>query len=219
MSSERTFQQRVVGALALALWVSVLACGGRIAAESENTGPSSAAPRAAPAFVPPARSAPTAPRSAPPTGRRPGVPREPMHPPPQPDYNEPALARAATENILGANCGVCHGYLAEPAMSGGIRFITDLNALVAAGLIVPFSSEGSRIVQVMELGSMPPRASGYPPVTPADIEVISGFIDNPRYWPDWPYAPPDFLDAGTEPTSPDLDAGTPTAFEPGADAG
>jgi mono/diheme cytochrome c family protein len=221
MFSEETFQARVVGALAL--WACVLGCGGRVGAESENAGPSSAVPRANPAFVPPGSSAPTAPRPAPPRATSPSVPPEAVNPPPQRASPESldgelgsGLARAATENILSANCGVCHGPLADPGTSGGILFINDVDALVVAGLIVPFNSAGSRIVQVMRDGSMPPRTSGYPPVTEADIDVISGFIDNPRYWPDVDVTAD--RDAGTAPPPPVLDGGTP-AVDPGADAG
>jgi len=55
--------------------------------------------------------------------------------------------------------------------------------LVKQGKIVPLNSAGSRLVQRMLKGEMPPVGSGYPPVTVADVDKVASYIDNPRYWP------------------------------------
>jgi mono/diheme cytochrome c family protein len=116
----------------------------------------------------------------------------------------PSLAKAAAENVLGANCGQCHGpALTRTQAQDGINFIDDIDALVRAGLITPLNSAASRIIVVMRDGSMPPPASGLSPAPEADIEVVADYIDNPRFWPDAP--PPPVVDAGT--ATPLVDAG------------
>jgi mono/diheme cytochrome c family protein len=137
-----------------------------------------------------------------------------MNPPPQPSQPpQPAptrerppedLARAAAENVLLSDCGQCHGSaLTQTQAQDGINFIDDIDALVQAGLIVPMSSAASRIIVVMRDGSMPPRSSGLPPVVDWDIDVVASYIDNQRFWPDFPV--PDLVDAGTG--APAVDAG------------
>ena len=109
----------------------------------------------------------------------------------------------AVENVLSANCGQCHGPLAPVADSGGITFINDLDRLIAAGLLVPLNSAASPIVIVMVNGSMPPPGSGLPPVTDADINTVTRYLDNPRFWP---LLEPTVRDAGS--SAPARDAGT-----------
>jgi mono/diheme cytochrome c family protein len=99
-------------------------------------------------------------------------------------------------HVLLANCGQCHGPLAPATNSGGINFIDDLDRLVAAGLIVPLRLASSRIVIVMRDGSMPPPGPGSYPVTEAEMNIVTQYIDNPRFWPD--VAPPSEVDAGVE---------------------
>jgi hypothetical protein len=106
-------------------------------------------------------------------------------------------------NVLTANCGQCHGPLAPVAGSGGITFINDLDRLIAAGLLVPLNSAASPIVIAMVNGTMPPPDSGLPPVTDADIGIVTGYLDNPRLWP---LLEPTVRDAGSSP--PVNDAGT-----------
>ena len=115
---------------------------------------------------------------------------------------QPYFLEDAVENILAANCGSCHGPDAPVAGSGGIRFISDLDELVEAGLIVPLNSASSPVVRVSVQGSMPPPSSGLPQMTEADLDTITSYIDNPRYWP---ISAPPAVDAGTAP--PALDAG------------
>jgi mono/diheme cytochrome c family protein len=107
---------------------------------------------------------------------------------------------------LAANCGQCHGpALTQTQAQDGINFIDDIDALVEAELIVPMNSAASRIVVVMRDRSMPPRASGLFPVTEADIDVVASYIDNPRFWPDFPA--PGVVDAGAPVVDADPDAG------------
>jgi mono/diheme cytochrome c family protein len=115
-------------------------------------------------------------------------------------------ATGRVENVLMANCGQCHGPLAPIAGSGGITFINDLDRLVAAGLLVPLNSAASPIVTVMVDGSMPPPASGLPPVTDADINIVTGYLDNPRFWP---LLEPPVSDAGSGPSVNDAGSGLP----------
>lgn len=108
-------------------------------------------------------------------------------PPRRPDPGDPAeLARAAAENVLAANCGQCHGpALTEQQALAGMNYIDDIERLVETGKIVPLNSAASRVVLRMSRGEMPPPSSGLPSVTDADIAVVSQYIDNPRFWPDY----------------------------------
>ncbi len=180
----------------LALLAGVLACGGR--ADSE------AAPYPAPAPV----DIPSSPLPSAATPARP-APAPAAQTPPRGSEAEsdstPYFQVDAVENILLANCGSCHGPAAPVAGSGGIRFIDDVDQLVAAGLILPLSSAQSPIVRVSVSGSMPPPGSGLQPMTEGDLDVIVSYIDDPFYWPDVPTTPGAARDGGTAP--------------PGADAG
>jgi mono/diheme cytochrome c family protein len=99
----------------------------------------------------------------------------------QPTQEE--LDKASAENVLAANCGYCHGPALTPAQAqAGMNYIDDIDALVEAGKIVPMNSAGSRVIQRMVRGEMPPPSSPYPPVTAADIDKVASYIDNPRYW-------------------------------------
>jgi mono/diheme cytochrome c family protein len=118
--------------------------------------------------------------STPPVASTPGTPA-----PAKPDANDPAaLAKAAAVNVLAANCGQCHGpALTEQQAQAGMNYINDIDKLVSTGKIVPLDSAGSRIVQRMVKGEMPPVGSGLPRVTEADINTVAQYIDNPRFWP------------------------------------
>jgi serine/threonine-protein kinase len=101
-----------------------------------------------------------------------------------PGANETELARAAAENVLAANCGQCHGPALTPQQAqAGMNYIDDIDRLVETGKIVPLNSAGSRIIQRMVRGEMPPVTTGKT-VTEADINTVAQFIDNPRFWPD-----------------------------------
>jgi len=108
--------------------------------------------------------------------------------PPANESDEAKLARAAAENVLAANCGQCHGpNLTPQTAQAGMNYINDIDKLVDTGKIVPLNSAGSRVIQRMERGEMPPISSGLPAVTDADINTVAQYIDNPRFWPE--YAP------------------------------
>ncbi len=99
--------------------------------------------------------------------------------------SEADLARAAAENVLAANCGQCHGPALTPEDAlAGMNYINDIEQLVETGKIIPLNSAGSRVVQRMVRGEMPPPNSGLPAVTEADITTVAQYIDNPRFWPD-----------------------------------
>jgi serine/threonine-protein kinase len=110
--------------------------------------------------------------------------------------DEAALAKAAAENVLAANCGQCHGPALTPAQAqAGMNYIDDIDQLVATGKIVPLNSAGSRIIQRMVRGEMPPVTTGRT-VTEADINTVAQYIDNPRFWPDAPTAGGNCTDKG-----------------------
>jgi mono/diheme cytochrome c family protein len=98
--------------------------------------------------------------------------------------DEAALAKAAAENVLAANCGQCHGPALTPQQAqAGMNYINDIDKLVETGKIVPLNAAGSRIIQRMVKGEMPPVTTGRT-VTEADINIVSEYINNPRFWPD-----------------------------------
>jgi serine/threonine-protein kinase len=101
-----------------------------------------------------------------------------------PKSDPAALAKAAAENVLASNCGQCHGPALTPDQAkAGMNYINDIDQLVATGKIVPLDSAGSRVVQRMVKGEMPPVSSGLPRVTDADIQTVASYIDNPVFWP------------------------------------
>ena len=54
--------------------------------------------------------------------------------------------------MLAQNCGQCHGSALTPAQAqDGINFISDIDQLVEAGLIVPLSSATSRVIVMLNL--------------------------------------------------------------------
>jgi len=65
-----------------------------------------------------------------------------------------------------------------------MNYIDDIDQLVKTGKIVPLNAAGSRIIQRMVKGEMPPVTTGRT-VTEADINIVSEYINNPRFWPDY----------------------------------
>jgi mono/diheme cytochrome c family protein len=186
----------------LGLMFSALGCGGQAEDGARPAPPAFSAPRATPTS-PPVASAPQRPQPAPMAQPNPPPTRPRPQPQPYLDEGDPT-ARGGAENILGANCGQCHGpALTRAQAQAGINFIDDTEQLTEDGLIVPLSSSTSRIVVVMRDGSMPPPESGLPRVTEVDIAFVAEFIDNPRFWPG--SLPPASVDAGVE--TPAVDAG------------
>ncbi len=95
------------------------------------------------------------------------------------------LAEAAAQNILNSECGSCHGGQLTPATAeAGMNYIGDMDQLVATGKVIPLDSAGSRIIQRMQAGEMPPVRSGRPPVSQANINIVAQFIDNELFWED-----------------------------------
>jgi mono/diheme cytochrome c family protein len=93
------------------------------------------------------------------------------------------LDKAAAENVLASNCGYCHGPNLTPQQAkAGMNFIDDIDKLVETGKILPRNSAGSKVVQRMVRGDMPPPGSGYPTVKKSDVDIVAAYIDNPRYW-------------------------------------
>ncbi|MEY4550908.1 MAG: Serine/threonine-protein kinase pkn1, partial [Pseudomonadota bacterium] len=104
-------------------------------------------------------------------------------PAPRPSARE--QAQQAAEAVLVANCSGCHGSALPLARAqGGINFIDDIDALIAAKKLTPLNSATSPLVQLLLNGEMPPPGAA-PVVSKADVELISSFIDNPRFWPDY----------------------------------
>jgi len=98
--------------------------------------------------------------------------------------DEAKLAKAAAENVLASNCGQCHGPALTPQQAqAGMNYIDNIDELVKTGKIVPLNAAGSRIIQRMVKGEMPPVTTGRT-VTAADINIVSEYINNPRFWPD-----------------------------------
>src|SRR5690606_30587506 len=97
------------------------------------------------------------------------------------DDSPAALARAQAENILASRCGSCHGPALTPAQaSAGMNYIDNIERLVDEGKIVPLNSAGSRIIERMRNGSMPPAASQLERVPDNEINTVAQFIDNPN---------------------------------------
>jgi len=98
--------------------------------------------------------------------------------------DEAALAKAAAENVLASNCGQCHGPALTPQQAqAGMNYIDDIDELVKTGKILPLDAAGSRIIQRMVKGEMPPVTTNRK-VSEADINIVSEYINNPRFWPD-----------------------------------
>jgi mono/diheme cytochrome c family protein len=117
-------------------------------------------------------------------------PRNDPAPAPGPDGEEeeeeggtPAdLARAQAENILASRCGGCHGpNLTPQTASAGMNYIDNIDRLVEEGKIRPLDSNGSRIIERMRAGQMPPVPAEPVPVN--EINTVAQFIDNPNFWP------------------------------------
>src|SRR5690606_14865160 len=99
-----------------------------------------------------------------------------------PDPSGPTEPRQTPGALLGRFCGTCHGGEAILAgnVQGRIDYIEDVDRLVEEGWIVPLSSDDSPLVQLMAAGEMPPPGVEPRPTT-AEILVLRGFIDTPRF--------------------------------------
>ena len=98
---------------------------------------------------------------------------------------EPANSLALTEGIVITNsalnsaalavlqkrCVACHG--SQSSGQGGMNYVTDLNQLVAQGMIVPQNSGSSKLFMRIASGSMPPGA----PMPASETQTIKDWID------------------------------------------
>jgi hypothetical protein len=64
-----------------------------------------------------------------------------------------------------------------------MNYINDIQKLADEGKIIPLNSAGSRVVERMRNGSMPPVQSGQERVPDNEINTVAQFIDNPNFWP------------------------------------
>jgi mono/diheme cytochrome c family protein len=76
---------------------------------------------------------------------------------------------AAALRILSRNCSSCHG---DTAGSGNVFGLTNVNHLIATGLVVPGHPEQSYLMTVIQTGKMP--ASG--PLSQADQDTLYQWI-------------------------------------------
>jgi len=104
--------------------------------------------------------------------------------PPSSGGSAQALAKAAAENILQSNCGGCHGSQLTPATArAGMNYIDNIDQLVANQKIIPLNAAGSRVIERMRNGQMPPADSGLPKVSDQEINIVADYIDNAQFWP------------------------------------
>lgn len=91
-----------------------------------------------------------------------------------------SLQLAALEANLDRSCGRCHGAdLYRGYAAAGITYIADIQALIDVGFLIPGNSRGSRLIQLMRNGSMPPPNSGATPFSEEELEALADFIDQP----------------------------------------
>ncbi|MEO8177708.1 MAG: hypothetical protein ABI895_02640 [Deltaproteobacteria bacterium] len=84
---------------------------------------------------------------------------------------------AAIESWLASDCGGCHA--STPADAGAIPPVpVDVPGLLAAGLIIPCSRDGSPLVQRLRDDSMPPPGVS-PRPTARELGSLEAFIDQP----------------------------------------
>jgi mono/diheme cytochrome c family protein len=166
--------------------VLALACGGGDSNNDTDNGgqPVVQNPAPAPTDIRPTETCDDNPLLAGCPATAPGPTAAPRPAPTSDGDSAAELAKAAAENVLASNCGQCHGPALTPQQAqAGMNYIDDIDKLVDTGKIVPLNSAGSRIVQRMVRGEMPPVTTGKT-VTEADINTVAQYIDNPRFWPE-----------------------------------
>jgi cytochrome c5 len=101
--------------------------------------------------------------------------------------DEVALEKSAVQKMLESNCGACHGrsstrpphtLTGQPVREGDppIADISDIDALIETGLIIPGWPEASRLMYLMVTEEMPPRSSQMPPVETSELRLLEKFI-------------------------------------------
>jgi hypothetical protein len=104
-----------------------------------------------------------------------------------PVLDEVEVEKRAVQEMLEANCGPCHGrssmrpphtLTGRPVRDGDppIANISDIDALVETGLIIPGWPEASQVLYVMATERMPPSSSGMPPVAAPELRRLEKFI-------------------------------------------
>lgn len=95
----------------------------------------------------------------------------PEDPPPSSDECEDL--QQASVDVLDSYCSGCHN---PDANTAGFGFVTDVDALIISGRIVPGDASGSPLMTRIENGSMPPpTAPAFP--SDGDIGVLRAWID------------------------------------------
>jgi hypothetical protein len=100
---------------------------------------------------------------------------------------EAEVEKRAVQEMLQSNCGICHGRSSTRpphTLTGGplsdgdepIADISDIDALVEAGLIVPGWPEDSQLMFLIVTQQMPPSSSGLPPVADGELRRLEKFI-------------------------------------------
>lgn len=75
-------------------------------------------------------------------------------------------------------CGECHSAeLGELGYWDGMFGIEDLELMIEKGKIIPGDGEGSRLVQRMREGTMPPPTAENAPMSAPSVDRIIAFID------------------------------------------
>jgi hypothetical protein len=85
-----------------------------------------------------------------------------------------ASGQAAIESWLANDCGSCHGNTPADARVP----LVDVSEMVAEGLIVPCSPDGSSLVQRLRDDSMPPLGVS-PRPTASELRDLEAFIERP----------------------------------------
>jgi Planctomycete cytochrome C len=94
----------------------------------------------------------------------------------EPEQPARLLSEDEVYQVLAYHCVDCHY---RPEVADAVDGFWDLDSfdrMIDTAKVVPGDGEGSRIVQRMRDGSMPPVTSGAPPVPATTIDRIADFI-------------------------------------------
>jgi type II secretory pathway component PulJ len=97
------------------------------------------------------------------------------------------LSHEEFETVLEWHCGACHNQdLGNPAIDDTTPQFETVEELIEVGRLIPGAAASSRVVLRMQAGEMPPVRARRPPVQPAILELVVGFINSLP-----PLAPPE----------------------------
>ncbi len=105
-------------------------------------------------------------------GRQTGGGETNGEPPPTADDCEDL--QTASIEVLERYCSGCHN---PEANTAGFGFVTDVDALIVSGRVVPGDSDSSPIIARIDNGTMPPPTAPQFPVN-GDVEVLRTWIDD-----------------------------------------